>query len=331
MILGAPQWSDVNPVYTHGWPRKLVKKEHGGFKEGNITCTARVTNVRIRSVAVQDVACFLSTEAIYASGLTLSNLLYLRQAAIQSTQKSYRMPVQLVNSSIAYGYNFATMKPLSRDTLSSIGEELFMPYWTRFIASRLADEPEVEPADDAESQTQDPQEESVDVPESTFNKYVTFRGDPTGAVEQMRGSYANTPAVPGVQRNCTPQQIEPRPHNRPGPTGKGKGKGAAQKTPQEQGNAGGGETNDGAGGSGAGEDRGQGDDGRGEQTPGVGTQAEKNGEDRQLDQHLPPELREKLRLDGLAYSKSPRPEQLDRVWTFMERTKPLRAPEVSAN
>lgn len=319
MVLGAPQWSDVSPVFTHGWPRRLVSKGHGGFKAGNITCTARVSNIRIRSVAVGDVACFLSTEAIYGAGLTLSNLVYLRRSAIKCAEKSYRMPVHLLNSTLAYGLNFATMTALTTATIHSIGEELFIPYWRRFFSAQpdiSADEEGV------------PCEQSVALPEATRHTLVTVGQDSVKeAVDRMMGSLADTPRVPGLQhRGEAGQQV-----NRAQPAGRRRRRGGSpERNPvaaeEDPGAADGGE--DGAGGAGEDVDGGPpGDDDAGEQQQ----QQQQNDEDGRLDGQLGQERVRQLKAAGLAYSKSPAPEQLDRVWQFMVATKPLEAAQVSSH
>ena len=117
MVLNAPTYSDVSVQFTHGWPRTLIQKSHGGFLKGNITCTARVTNVRIRSMARGDVAAFVSTSMMTGVGLSLAELLYCRRSAILCDRNSYRLPARLVDTSARFGLNFATLRPLDQGEL----------------------------------------------------------------------------------------------------------------------------------------------------------------------------------------------------------------------
>ena len=117
MVLNAPSFSDVSVQFTHGWPRSLVAKSHGGFLKGNITCAARVTNVRIRSMARADVCAFVSTAMMTGVGLSLAELLYCRRAAILCDRNSHRLPARLVDASARFGINLATLSPLDQGQL----------------------------------------------------------------------------------------------------------------------------------------------------------------------------------------------------------------------
>ena len=77
-ILTAPPWSDAAVQLTHGWPRRLVAAEHGGFLPGNIIACSRATNLCLRRLALSDVAANISQQAIEGVGLSLSKLLNLR-------------------------------------------------------------------------------------------------------------------------------------------------------------------------------------------------------------------------------------------------------------
>ena len=78
MIWEAPSWSPASLQYTHGFPRRLIQAEHGGFLPGNIIVTAKATNLAIRRMAVMDVASLLSRQSIAGAGLSLGRLLNLR-------------------------------------------------------------------------------------------------------------------------------------------------------------------------------------------------------------------------------------------------------------
>ena len=79
MILGAPAWSAASPQFTHGFPRRLCGgANHGGFLPGNIVVTSRATNECLRRLAVKDVACNISTQAIEGVGLSRAALLNFR-------------------------------------------------------------------------------------------------------------------------------------------------------------------------------------------------------------------------------------------------------------
>jgi len=79
MILGSPPWSGVSPEFTHGFPRKLLgKTSHGGFLRGNLTVTAKATNLCLRRLAVKDVAANISRQLVEGVGLSLARLLSCR-------------------------------------------------------------------------------------------------------------------------------------------------------------------------------------------------------------------------------------------------------------
>lgn len=120
MIYGAPAFSDASPQFTHGWPRSLIKGRHGGFRAENITCCAGITNLRIRSMSRGDVAAFVSSEEVSGGGLALSELLYCRKAALLCDRERHTLPARLVDASVRYGVNFATMQPLEQDQLQRL-------------------------------------------------------------------------------------------------------------------------------------------------------------------------------------------------------------------
>jgi len=78
MVWQAPEWSLASVQYTHGFPRRLIPAEHGGFLPGNIILTAKASNLAIRRMSVMDVASLLGRQSIAGAGLSLGRLLNLR-------------------------------------------------------------------------------------------------------------------------------------------------------------------------------------------------------------------------------------------------------------
>lgn len=78
MALNAPPWSPASVQFTHGFPRRLIQAEHGGFLPGNIILTAKASNLAIRRMSVLDVASLLGRQSIAGAGLSLGRLLNLR-------------------------------------------------------------------------------------------------------------------------------------------------------------------------------------------------------------------------------------------------------------
>lgn len=77
-IWSAPKWSDASVQFTHGFPRRLIAEQHGGFLPGNVIACSRASNLCLRRMAVGDVACNISRQAIEGVGLSLSKLLSCR-------------------------------------------------------------------------------------------------------------------------------------------------------------------------------------------------------------------------------------------------------------
>ena len=117
MILGAPQYSDLSVQFTHGWPKSLIHCSHGGFLNGNITCTAKATNIRIHSMARGDIMAFVSTAEFAGVGVSIAELLYYRKAALQCDQRSYKLPAKLLDVTVRYGVNFATLEALTKSQI----------------------------------------------------------------------------------------------------------------------------------------------------------------------------------------------------------------------
>lgn len=119
MLLNAPQWSDLSPQFTHGFPRRLVKESHRGLIPGNLTVAARISNQGIRSLAVGDVACFLSRKMVKGLGLTTSELVLARSSALKYAGRKHK-PSRLIDTMLRFGVDFLTMKPLSHQQVRDL-------------------------------------------------------------------------------------------------------------------------------------------------------------------------------------------------------------------
>ena len=125
MVWGAPKWSDLCPNFMHGYPRRLVSAEHGGFLPGNICVAARISNVVMRSSAPGDVAAFCSRQAIANLGLTLSELFLARRSALAYAGQA-RQPQRLIQNMLRFGVDFLTFAPLSRETMGQLQQAAIM-------------------------------------------------------------------------------------------------------------------------------------------------------------------------------------------------------------
>lgn len=123
MIWRSPPWSQATPQFTHGFPRRLVAESHGGFLPGNVTVTAKATNLTLRRLAVCDVACLVSRGTTAGSGLSRARLLNLRYAAVSYHRGSY-CPQYLACAMVEYGVNFATFEPLSSAALDALSNSI---------------------------------------------------------------------------------------------------------------------------------------------------------------------------------------------------------------
>ena len=123
MIWEAPAWSLASPEFTHGFPKRLIVQEHGGFLPGNITVSAKASNLTLRRLAVCDVACLVSQATTAGSGLSRARLLNLRYAAISYQGGSF-CPQYLASAMVEFGVNFATFEALSADTLDTLHASL---------------------------------------------------------------------------------------------------------------------------------------------------------------------------------------------------------------
>ena len=121
MVLGAPAWSDVCAAFMHGYPRRLVSTDHGGFLRGNVIVAAKVSKRALRSLAPANIAAFSSRRTLRNLGLTASELLLARQSAISHTGQQ-RLPHRLVQTMLRFGVDFLTFAPLSRDTLEKLSD-----------------------------------------------------------------------------------------------------------------------------------------------------------------------------------------------------------------
>ena len=111
MILSSPSWSESSPQFTHGFPRKLISAEYGGFLPGNVICTAKATNQAIRRIATEDIACLVSRESIAGAGFTMANLVNCRYAALRYRTTCY-IPDYLVTGMLRTGVNFCTFEKI---------------------------------------------------------------------------------------------------------------------------------------------------------------------------------------------------------------------------
>ena len=123
MIWNAPPWSLASPQLTHGFPRRLISQSHGGFLPGNITVTAKATNLTLRRLAVCDVACLVSRATTSGAGLSRARLLNLRYAAVRYYRGAF-CPQYLASAMVEFGVNFATFQPLSSDALDTLSDSI---------------------------------------------------------------------------------------------------------------------------------------------------------------------------------------------------------------
>ena len=112
MILDAPQWSDVSPQFTHGFPRRLISEGHRGILPGNFTITARISNQAIRSLSIGDIASFISRKMVNGLGLTPSELVLARTGEVKYTRKKQK-PSRLLDMMLRFGVDFLTLTPLT--------------------------------------------------------------------------------------------------------------------------------------------------------------------------------------------------------------------------
>ena len=123
MIWNAPPWSLASPQLTHGFPQRLITQSHGGFLPGNITVTAKATNLTLRRLAVCDVACLVSCATTSGAGLSRARLLNLRYAAVRYYRGAF-CPQYLASAMVEFGVNFATYQPLSSAALDAQSDSI---------------------------------------------------------------------------------------------------------------------------------------------------------------------------------------------------------------
>lgn len=119
MIWGSPAWSAASPEVTHGFPRRLIAEEHAGLLEGNVIVAAKATNMALRRLAIEDVACLVSRTAITGAGLTLAMVINLRYGALRYANCSYR-PNYLLKAMSELGVTFDTFEALESNVLSAL-------------------------------------------------------------------------------------------------------------------------------------------------------------------------------------------------------------------
>lgn len=123
MIWNAPSWSLASPQLTHGFPWRLITQSHGGFLPGNITVTAKATNLTLRRLAVCDVVCLVSRATTSGVGLSQARLLNLLYAAVRYYWGAF-CPQYLPSAMVEFGVNFATFQPLSSAALDTLSDSI---------------------------------------------------------------------------------------------------------------------------------------------------------------------------------------------------------------
>ena len=98
MVYGAPEWSDCAVQFTHGFPRKLIRAGHGGYTNGNITCTSRMTNEMIRSTANGDILAFCRKSNLKGCGLHPAVVYHCRKAEFSIKDKSLPSSARVMES-----------------------------------------------------------------------------------------------------------------------------------------------------------------------------------------------------------------------------------------
>ena len=98
-------------------------ESHGGFLPGNMTVSAKASNLTLRRLAVCDVASLVSRVSTAGAGLSLARLINLRYAAISYRRGSYS-PQYLVAAMVEFGVNFATFQALDADALDALSDSL---------------------------------------------------------------------------------------------------------------------------------------------------------------------------------------------------------------
>ena len=154
MLLNAPQWSDVSPQLTHGFPRRLVKESHRGLTPGNLTVAARISNQAIRSLAVGDVACFLSRKMVQGLGLTTSELVLARSSALKYAGRKQK-PSRLIDTMLRFGVDFLTMKALTAQQVSDL-RGTSTAHWNQILNQENADHSASESSSDSNSELEVP-------------------------------------------------------------------------------------------------------------------------------------------------------------------------------
>ena len=154
MLLNAPQWSDLSPQFTHGFPRRLVKEGHRGLTSGNLTVAARISNQGIRSLAVGDVACFLSRKMVQGLGLTTSELVLARSRALKYAGRRQK-PSRLIDTMLRFGVDFLTMKALTHQQVSDLRGTSSI-HWSQILSQENADHSESDSSSDSNSELEVP-------------------------------------------------------------------------------------------------------------------------------------------------------------------------------
>ena len=118
MILHAPQWSDVSPQFTHGFPRQLISdlrsliSGHHGMVPGNLTVAATISNQAICSFSIGDVASFISCKMVKRLGLTCSELVLAHTTAAKYAGRKQK-PSCPLSMMIPFGVDFRRLTSLT--------------------------------------------------------------------------------------------------------------------------------------------------------------------------------------------------------------------------
>lgn len=204
MALFAPSWSDISVQYTHGYPRRLVSDSHGGMVEGNLIVAARITNQAIRSLAVGDIAGFLSKEMICGLGLTTSELMLARSTALRYAGKSEK-PARLVELMFRFGIDFLYFTPLSSDQLQSL-QETTSHLRDNIFSLESGDSDSCSSEDSREIQLPwvNPSTERATLPERSHD---AFAGAVAYHLNHLLSSYLSRPAQPHVDHQPPPPEV----------------------------------------------------------------------------------------------------------------------------
>ena len=154
MALTAPAWSPASVQFTHGFPRRLIQAEHGGFLPGNIIVTAKASNLAIHCMSVLDVAslhgptvhCWSGSQLrpsaqppVSLTGISifcdikgqanhLVGFLFPSNAAVRYHRSDSYLPDYLVCGTLEFGINFLTFQAVKTDMMDTLTSCLTWPW-----------------------------------------------------------------------------------------------------------------------------------------------------------------------------------------------------------